>query len=103
VAAKLLWTPRAEQDLLEIYAFIALDNPSAADRVLFELQSGIERLALNPRLCQRRPEIAPSARILIERPYLVLYEIHPDAETGPIHAVEIVRIVDGRRNLKDLF
>ena len=25
--AKLLWTPQAEEDLLDIYYFIALDNP----------------------------------------------------------------------------
>jgi toxin ParE1/3/4 len=60
-------------------------------------------LARNPRLCQRRPDIRPSTRVLVEGPYLVLYETHPDTDEGPINAVEIVRIVDGRRNLKNLF
>jgi toxin ParE1/3/4 len=102
MAIKILWTPRAEEDLLEIYSFIALDNRGAADRILSQLQSGIEWLSRNPRICQRRPDIAPSARILIRNPYLVLYETHPDSDEGPIAAVEIVRIIDGRRNLKNL-
>jgi toxin ParE1/3/4 len=103
MAVNLLWTPRAEEDLFEIYTFIALDNPGAADRVLLQLQSGIEALALNPFLCQRRPDIAPSARILVEHPYLVLYETHPDYGEDPVSEVVIVRIVDGRRDLNNLF
>ncbi len=99
---ELLWTPQAEQDLIEIYSFIALDNPAAADRVLSRLQLSVEMLARNPRLFQRRPDIRPSARVLIEGPYLVLYEIHPDSDDGRIREVEIVRVVDGRRDLKNL-
>lgn len=102
MAVQLLWTPRAEDDLVEIYTFIALDSPAAADRVLQQLQKGIESLARNPRLCQRRPDIAPPARVLVEAPYLVLCETHPDTDSGTIRSVEIVRIADGRRNLKNL-
>jgi hypothetical protein len=39
---------------------------------------------------------------LIEGPYLILYETHPDTDQGKLDAVEIVRIVDGRRNLNNL-
>jgi toxin ParE1/3/4 len=102
MAIKLVWTPRAEEDLIAIYSFIALDSPAAADRVLAKLQASVKTLARNPRLSQRRPDIRPSARILIEGPYLVLYEIHPDSDEGPVREVEIVRVVDGRRNLKHL-
>jgi len=41
--------------------------------------------------------------MLVEGPYLILYETHPDNEDGGIDQVEIVRIIDGRRNLKNLF
>lgn len=97
------WRPRAEEDLIDIYAFIAVDSPSAADRVLAKLQSSLEMLARNPRIFARRPDIRPSTRVLIEGPYLVLFETHPDTDQGPIRSVEIVRVVDGRRNLKKLF
>jgi toxin ParE1/3/4 len=103
MAVELLWTPRAEDDLLEIYTFVALENPAAADRLLEKLESGVDLLPHHPRLCQRRPEIRPSLRALTEWPYLVLYEIHPDSDEGPVTSVEIVRIVDGRRDLSNLF
>jgi plasmid stabilization system protein ParE len=34
LAIRLVWTPQAEEDLIAIYSFIALDSPAAADRVL---------------------------------------------------------------------
>jgi len=102
MAIKLVWTPQAEEDLIAIYSFIALDSPAAADRVLARLQTSVETLARNPRIFQRRPDIRPSTRVLIEGPYLLLYEIPPDVDNGPVREVEIVRVVDGRRNLKHI-
>ena len=102
MAIKLIWTPRAEEYLIGIYSFIALDSLAAADRILAKLESGVEMLARNPRLFQRRPDIRPATRILIEGAYLVLYEIHPDTDDKPVREVEIVRVVDDRRDLKNL-
>ena len=97
------WTPQAREDLIEIYTYIGLDNPSAAERIFDAVQAKAELLAEYPRMGVRRPDIRPSARILVERPYLIFYETHPDSDEGGIDEVEIVRIVDGRRNLKNLF
>jgi toxin ParE1/3/4 len=36
---------------------------------------------------------------LLEGPYLILYRTQPDTDDGPISEVEIVRVVDGRRDL----
>jgi toxin ParE1/3/4 len=74
VPVKLVWTPQAREDLIEIYTYIGLDNPSAADRVFDAVQAKVESLNEYPRLGARRPDIRPSARILLEGPYLVLYE-----------------------------
>jgi len=41
--------------------------------------------------------------MLVEGPYLVLYETHPDTDEGLVDEVEIVRVVDGRRDLTGLF
>jgi toxin ParE1/3/4 len=99
----LVWTPQARDDLIEIYTYIGLDNPSAAERIFDAVQAKAELLAEYPRLGTRRPDIRPSTRMLVEGPYLILYETHPDNEDGGIDQVEIVRIIDGRRNLKNLF
>jgi toxin ParE1/3/4 len=98
----LVWTPQAREDLIEIYTYIGLDNPSAAERIFDTVQTRAELLAEYPRLGVRRPEIRPSTRMLVEGPYLILYETHPDSNEGCIDEVEIVRIIDGRRNLKNL-
>jgi toxin ParE1/3/4 len=40
---------------------------------------------------------------LVEYPYLILYETHPNTDRGPIDEVEIVAFVDGRRDLTNWF
>ena len=89
--------------MIEIYTYIGFDNPSAAERVFDAIKAKADSLAGYPRMGVRRPDIRPSTRMLIEGPYLILYETHPDSDDGPIDEVELVRIVDGRRNLKNFF
>ena len=101
--AELVLTPQAREDLIEIYTYIGCDNPPAAERIFDSVQTRAQLLVQFPRLGVRRPDIRPSTRLLVEGPYLILYETHPDSDTGGIGEAEIVRIVDGRRNLKNLF
>ncbi len=101
--AELVWSPQAREDLLEIYIAIGLDNPDAAEKLYTAMEAKAGLLAGHPRLGVRRPEIQRSARILIEGAYLILYETHPDTDEGPIEKVEIVRVVDGRRDLTSPF
>ena len=92
-------SPAAERDLEDIWLTIAKENLPAADRLLAALGRKIERLARHPRLGSRRPDIRPSVRMLVEGPYLLLYEIQPDSDAGEVVTVEIVRALDGRRDL----
>lgn len=63
------------------------------------LEERVNSLIPSPRMGVRRPEIAPSTRILVEGVYLILYETHPDTDQGPLETIEIVRIVHGHRDL----
>jgi toxin ParE1/3/4 len=99
----LVWTPQAREDLIDIYACIGIDNPSAAERIFDAVEAKAKLLTECARLGVRRSDIRPTTHILIEGPYLILYETHPDSDEDGIDSAEIVRIVDGRRNLKDLF
>jgi toxin ParE1/3/4 len=99
MAVKLTWLPQAREDLLLIYEFIGLDNPAAAKRLVTTIENKVEVLIQHPRMGPRRPEIRPATRILLEGPYLILYQTHPDTDAGQVTEVEIVRIVDGRRDL----
>jgi len=98
-----LRSPAAERDLEDLWLTIAAENPSAATRVLGAIAARIGRLSDHPRMGPRRPDSRPAARMPLEGPYLVLYQTHPDTDEGPVDAVEIVRVVDGRRDLAILF
>jgi antitoxin ParD1/3/4 len=94
-----------EDELRAIWRYIAEDNDNepAADRILLAISEKIELLRNHPpawptpfRHCPRRPAADRGA-------FLLLYETHPDTDEGPVEAVEIVSIVDGRRDLTELF
>jgi toxin ParE1/3/4 len=100
---KLKWSPKAEEDLLDIYVTIGLENISAADRVYDKLKSKALTLIDAPRMGVERSDISLSARILIEKNYLIFYQIKSAEESEDVTDIEIIRIVDGRRDLKALF
>ncbi len=99
----LQWSKQAREDLLEIYVVIGLENPRAAERIYDRIEHRAEILSEQPRLGPRRSHIRPSMRVLVDNPYLILYETTPDTDSGPVEQVEIVRVVDGRRDLGNLF
>jgi toxin ParE1/3/4 len=96
-------TPMAARDLEDIWLTIAPNNARAATRLLRSIGKKIELLADFPRLGTRRPDIRPEMRMMVARPYLVLYAIHPDTGDEDVETVEVVRVVDGRRDLRRLF
>lgn len=100
---KLLWTPKARGDVKSIYIALAKERPQSAERYFTKFRRKAELLIENPRLGERHPEIFRNARMLVAAPYVILYETQPDADDEPVHTVEIVRVVDGRRDLAALF
>lgn len=100
--AKLVWLPQALTDVREIYVQIGLEQPQAAERFFDSFERKARLLSEQPRLGVRRPEIRPSARMLVEAPFIMLYETVPDTDEGPVDEVIVVRVVDGRRDLMTL-
>ncbi|UEM25435.1 type II toxin-antitoxin system RelE/ParE family toxin (plasmid) [Skermanella mucosa] len=89
------YSARADADLLDIWLFIAADNPQAADRLLLDIDEQCRLLAENNRLGMARPEIAPEARSWPLGRYLILYRVIPDG-------IEVVRVIHGARDLRHL-
>jgi toxin ParE1/3/4 len=89
--ARFFLTPRAEADLFEVWAGIAADNPAAADGLFRRIMHKVELAADNPMMGAARPELSPSARILVEGRYIVIYEPSPDG-------VLVVAVVHGMRD-----
>jgi toxin ParE1/3/4 len=93
----LLWSPQAEGDLAEIWRWGAkLFSPAAADRHLRNIHAAAERCRLAPFLGRERDDLRPDVREIVVYPTVVFYRVTSEA-------VEIIRVIDGRRNLAALF
>jgi len=88
-------TRRARLDLIDIWRYVADDDPEAADRLLDTLDARCALLAEHPHLGPARDDIRPGLRYLVEGEYLILYRIVDEG-------VEVVRVVHGRRDLSGL-
>ena len=64
-------TAQAEEDLIDLWLYIAQDNPSAADRLLDEIEEKFSLLADHPQLGPARPDIAEECRYFPVGSYLL--------------------------------
>ena len=92
---RVVLTDSAKQDLLDVWLYIAADNPDAADRLLDEIDETLRLLAGAPGLGRARDDIAPGLRYFPIGSYLILYEALPDG-------IMVVRLVHGARHLSRL-
>jgi toxin ParE1/3/4 len=90
MALRLVRTAQAERDLIEIGAYIAMEDPNAAIRVLANLDAKSTLLCSFPQL--GRPDLArPGRRIHTVGNYLIIYKEEPDR-------VSILRYLHSRRD-----
>jgi toxin ParE1/3/4 len=93
---KVVRTELADEDLLEIWFYIGADDLDAADRVIDRIDQRCESLAQNPEMGTERPDLMPGMRYLVEGNYLIFYRVRSDF-------IEILRILNGTRNLPQIF
>ncbi len=90
------FTPQAVGDLLDIWSFIARDNPKAADRVEAAIFRACDLLADSPLAGHTRTDLTPlPLRFWVVQPYsnyLIVY----DAKKEPLH---VIRILHAARDL----
>jgi len=63
--ARVVFTKKAREDLIDIWLHIAEDDPAAADRVLDRLDEAASLLADHPEMGAARDDIRPGLRYLI--------------------------------------
>lgn len=87
-------TQVAEDDLFEIWVFIATDNPEAADRLEGDILDACARLVGRPGLGHYRRDLTdkPVRFFAVRATYLIVY----DPATEPL---EIIRILHGARDV----
>ena len=73
---RLVFTERAQADLLEAWLHIADDNLAAADKVLDTLEQEAKLLLLQPLMGRARPELGSAVRSWPSAtPYVLFYEV----------------------------
>ena len=87
-----LTTP-AREDLLDVWAYIAGHDETAADKYLEGLRKRALELIKHPELGRKRDEIIPGIRSLLFRNHLIFYRL----ETS---AIQVLRILHGNMDLK---
>jgi len=65
----------AENDLLQIWLYIAADQPTNADRYLDKLHAAVAKLAEFPAMGRERPELAEGVRSFPIDRYSLYYTI----------------------------
>lgn len=93
------WSQEALRDLDEILAYIAIDSPEAAERVLDGLEKRASSLERSPDRGRVVPELARfgvrAFRETVVRPYRIVYSIHD-------RTVVVLAVLNGRRDLEDI-
>ena len=91
-------TSRANEDLLDIWAYIAIEQetPERADYVLRELDSVANTLSENPLLGQKADQFRPGLRMFCKWNYILFYEPLDDG-------ILVYRVLHGARSLEELF
>jgi toxin ParE1/3/4 len=88
VARRIVRRPRARQDLIEVWQYIADDNEAAADRALDRIERALVNLAENPTIGRARPELAPDLRSFPVGNYVLFYRPMPDG-------IDLIRVRSG--------
>lgn len=71
--AKARRTETADQDIVEIWTYIAEDNPRAADQTIGKIEAACSMLAGKPLAGRSRSELLPGLRSFPVDNYLIFY------------------------------
>ena len=93
---KVVFSEEADSDLLQIHAYLAARNRSAAISLANLFNIKLEALGRFPFIGRARPIFAAELRSIIVEKYVVFYRVESDR-------VLIVRVLDGRRDIEAEF
>ena len=94
---RLIWSQDSESDLLQIWHRGASHfSTDIADKHLREIASAAQNLCAFPESGRSRDDLRPGLRSIVVFPSVVFYRLS-------LETIEIVRVVDGRRNIAAMF
>jgi toxin ParE1/3/4 len=93
---KLIISQQAIEDLSDIWSYIALDNPNAADRFVEQLHESCKSLAKMPEMGRQRNELLPGIHSMSHKAYIIFYRKNKDN-------LAIVRVLNGCMDIDSMF
>ena len=90
--ARVLTLPKAEEDLIDIWLYIAEDAPQNADNFLEKLNEKARKLADFPDMGVSRPELADKLRSFPVDRYVLFYR-------GVSDGIELVRVLHASKDI----
>jgi len=92
-----IYSEEAEQDLEDIWLYIAGNNPSAATEFVYKIKNACDvLLAENPKVGKERNDLVEGLRQFSVQKRLIFYRIHAEN-------IEIVRIFHGSQDIDAQF
>ena len=92
---KKILSPEAQQDLIDIWAYIAQFSEDAADTLIDLIDLKTDLLTQVPHTGKQREEIYPNLRSFPVKKYIIFYRPIDDG-------IEIVRVLHGARDIDNL-
>jgi toxin ParE1/3/4 len=93
---KIFRTDKANEDLLNVYSFLAERSPTAAYALVRDIDAKFKDLARFPFIGRERNGLAPGVRSLVVGTHLIFYTVQSER-------ILILRIIDGRRDVEEEF
>jgi toxin ParE1/3/4 len=93
--ATLIIAPAAQQDLSDIYDYIARDKPIAAANWVEKIEEKCMLIAETPEFGERRPEYGAEIRSSVVGRYVIFFR---PIENG----IEVARVIAGDRDIRSL-
>ena len=97
--ARLLLSPLAEADLIEIGDFISAGNPNRARSLILELQDFMLTIAANPLIGRSRADLRKGLRSIpvVGYSYTIYYRVLPKRQ-----GIKVERLLHGARDISRL-
>ena len=86
----------AEEDLREIWAYVAEHNTEAASKLIKEITGKFAVLRDFPEMGRKQDRLLVNLRSFVVRDYLIFYQPFEDS-------VEILRVLHGSRDIESIF
>jgi toxin ParE1/3/4 len=91
------WSPEAEADLADIWNYyLEVAGHKVADTIVRSIGEACRMLEEHPLAGRPRDEIRPGLRSALASPYVIFYRVNDGA-------AQLIRILDGRRDIDEIF